>query len=170
MTVKRHTVGDGDARVDGTVEHMIRLAHADKDHPKVVAIAKRIQKTSEHDYDYIQAVHDFIVDDIEYRLDEHEGESIEVVAAPRHTIGGNRKYGDCDCMVTAFATLMLIAGYDCKVKVVAWRPEAATEFTHVYIVCHIPSLDVWIPCDPTRGRDGFGWQVSPRYREHLYDV
>lgn len=170
MKVMRHTVGMGDDRVHDTVAHMIRLAHEDVTLPAVQSIAKRLSSTTKSDVEKIQAVHDFIVDEIEYRLDSWKGEDIEVIAAPRHTIAGSRKYGDCDCMITAFACLLLALGIDSKIKVVAWRPDARDEYTHVYILAYAGDMDVWIPCDPTRGYEGFGWQVTPRYREHLYNV
>lgn len=168
--VRRHLLGDGDIQIDGTVELMIDLAKRGSNHKLIRKLAKRLKDESHDITDYVQRCYKTVVDEIEYRLDSWQGETIEVVAAPWHTLVGDRKYGDCDCMVTALLALLLVEGVECMVKVVAWKKEQQNEFTHVYCLYNEPSVQAWIPMDPTAGDEGFGWEVAPIYRSKLYKV
>lgn len=170
MKVHRHELGDGDDQIDGTVEHMIRLAKEDTKHQTIKRIADRLAKKTKSDAEYARAAFDHVVAEITYKLDNWKGNPIEVVAAPRHTLAGDRKFGDCDCMITALTCLLLIRKIKTMIKVVAWKPERRDEFTHVYMLYYDRDAKAWIPMDPTAGRSGFGWEVSPLYREKHYPV
>ncbi|HCN05126.1 MAG TPA: hypothetical protein DIS79_05850 [Bacteroidetes bacterium] len=169
MKVRRHQYPDGDPQIIGTVDdHMIRLANRDAKNPKIKAIVKRLKSKSKTTEGFIHECFKLVVREIEYRTDEYQGEKVEVVVAPIHTLAGDRKFGDCDCMVTALCCLLIAGGVKCGIRIVAWKPESKKRFTHVYALAYDPGLDITIPMDPTAGNRGYGWEVGRRYRERTF--
>ena len=167
--LKRGTPG-----TDDTVREMIRLIRSGSKNAEVQRIARSLKSKSDSDYDYLKNAHNLVVDTIEYRHDTWKGEDAEVVASARLTLAGDMNYGDCDDMVVALATLLKLNNIPVRIKVVAWKPQYKDQFTHVYLLAYVPSLDVWIPCDPVRDatlhESGFGWEVTPVYKSKTYDV
>lgn len=164
----------GSAGTDETVKEMIRLIKSGMKSSDVQEIASSLKSQTKSDLDYFQAAHAFVVRNIEYKNDRWKGKEAEVLASARLTLTGRRPYGDCDDMVIALATLLMLNNMKAAIKVVAWKPKQKDQFTHVYLLGYVPSLNAWIPADPVRdatlGQSGFGWEIAPIFKRKIYQV
>lgn len=158
----------GDRDVDTTVQLMKRYGWADSTADNIVDIATRIKRENKTDLEQIKAAYFHVVNTIKYEPDGSD----EFVASPRHVLGW-LKQGDCDCMTTAVISLLLALGFrSLYAKVIAWKPDPTgeNEFTHVYAMALIPSLDVVIPLDPVMEDRGFGNEKTPVIRTKIYKL
>lgn len=76
-------------------------------------------------------------------------------------------------MTTAIFSLLLALGFrKLYAKVIAWKPDSTgqNEFTHVYAMALIPSMDVVIPLDPVMEMLGFGNEKQPVIRTKIYKI
>lgn len=165
---KYRSMKGGDKDVDVTVALMKQYALKDYKSPEVQTIAKQIRASTTNDIDEMRAAFMYIVDNVEYVDDG----SNEVVASPRHVLTWLKK-GDCDCMTTALVTLLMALGYkDIYAKVIAWKddPTGKNEFTHVYAMALVPSLNIVTPLDPVMESSGFGGEKQPTKRIKIYRI
>lgn len=166
----------GDDGVDLTVqEHMERLALRDATSKEIRSIAQRISSKCQApvgseagDYCRIWNAFKTVVDTVSYVNDPATAEHI---TAPKYLMTSHPK-GDCDCMATALASILLALGYRSQFKVIAWRELT---FTHVYLEVLVPSKNVWVPLDPVfqipgNRYHGFGMEKHPIIRKKLYPV
>ncbi|MFN8359295.1 MAG: transglutaminase-like domain-containing protein [Candidatus Kapaibacterium sp.] len=158
----------GDIDVDTTVELMKRYSWADSTSNAILKIANEIKSKYSTDFEQIKAAYFFVVDTITYVPDGKN----EVVVSPRHALTWRRK-GDCDCMTTSVISILIALGFrNLYAKVIAWKPDTTglNEFTHVYAMALIPSLDVVIPLDPVMEASGFGNEKQPVIRTKIYKI
>lgn len=166
----------GDEGVDLTVEaHMVRLAVRDADSPEIRAIASRIERSCEDpsgsesgDHCRIWGAFKAVVDTVTYVNDPATAEHI---TAPKYLMT-TKPQGDCDCMSTALASILMALGYRTQFKVIAWRSDS---FTHVYLEVWVPSKGIWMPLDPVfqvpgDKYHGFGQEKDGIRRKKLYPV
>lgn len=175
-------IGNGDAAIMKTLDHMVRLARRDARTPDVRTLAQKLSasckgKTPQKEFCKVKAAFDWVVDNIEYKYDhEHvvdyadveNPNATEFLIAPKHQLGVLT--GDCDDMSMMLASLLGAMGFQVKFKVIAWRGR---EYTHVYVEVFMPNVDGeyrWIPLDPVAGSKGFAWEKAPVIRKHIVDV
>ncbi len=158
----------GDVDVDTTVQLMKQYGWADSTAQEIVKIAEQIKSDHPSDLEQIKAAYLHVVHTITYQPDGSD----EFVASPRHALTW-LKQGDCDCMTTAIFSLLLALGFrSLYAKVIAWKPDSTgqNEFTHVYAMALIPSMDVVIPLDPVMEMLGFGNEKQPVIRTKIYKI
>jgi transglutaminase-like putative cysteine protease len=165
----------GDHGVDVTVtEHMTRLAVRDMTSREIVTIAGRIDAkcpafgTRAGDECRLWAAFKAVVDTVTYVNDP---DTAEHITAPKFLMTTHPE-GDCDCMSTALASILMALGYPVRFKTIAWRGD---DFSHVYLEVHVPSRFMWIPLDPVYQMPGdryhgFGQEKAPVLRAKLYPI
>lgn len=161
------TMKGGDKDVDKTVRLMKYYGIQDSTSPEVQKIANEIRSQHSSDYAQIKAAYMYVVENMRYIEDGED----EFVASPRHALTW-LKQGDCDCMTTSVVSILLALGFkDLYSKVIAWKEDSAqNEFTHVYAMALIPSLNVVIPLDPVMEIAGFGGEKQPVKRIKIYRI
>lgn len=166
MKRKRYRLADGDAGIEETVRHMIRLARRDATDPAIKKIVKGFDCCC--DDCAVQDAFRYVVDNVPYIPDPKEH---EFVVAPRYLASGQWPGGDCDDLSTLLATLLLALptkrNRKVWMKTIAWR---RWEYTHVYVMTELPSIGgKVIPLDPVMGHKGFGAEKQPviRHKEYL---
>ena len=155
----------GDAGVEDTTEIMRDFAVKYKNDPTTKALVKRITAGLKTDIAKIKALFNYVVKTMRYQSDPADA---ELVMSVKHTLHGNKRYGDCDDLSTALATLLICAGYKCGYKTVAWKPEAGDNFSHVYVMVEYEGG--LLPLDPTMKEGGFGREVPHIRRSEIYPV
>lgn len=159
-------VGTGDEAIDRIVSHMSRLAKRDAQAQEITKLATTLHGTDE--FDTIRRVFFFIADLFRYKPDP---QGYEYVVAPVHSL--LLREGDCDCMTTALAALLMASGFEIAFVVIAWDKERCTSFgcpyTHVYLLVHTQTYG-WIPLDPVMQRNGLGREKAPIIRRKRYIV
>lgn len=159
-------VGTGDEAIDQIVSHMSRLARRDAEAQQITALARTLNGTDE--FDTIRRIFFFIADLFHYKADPP---GYEYLRAPIHSL--LLREGDCDCMTTALAALLMAAGFEVAFVVIAWDKKRCTAFgcpyTHVYLLVHTSRYG-WIPLDPVMQRDGLGREKAPIIRRKRYIV
>lgn len=156
-----------------TVSAMKYLIKKGMQDEKTRRVAKELKAKAKSQIEYYELCHKYVAENIEYRRDEWKGKETEVVASTKHTLD-TRKYGDCDDMTVALATLLMLNGIKCRIKIVAWKPEYKDQYTHVYLLAYIEKYRAWIPADPVRdatiGTSGFGWEIAPVYMQESFSI
>ncbi len=159
-------VGTGDEAIDQIVSHMSRLARRDAEAQQITALARTLKGTDE--FDTIRRIFFFIADLFHYKADPP---GYEYLRAPIHSL--LLREGDCDCMTTALAAVLMAAGFEVAFVVIAWDKKRCTAFgcpyTHVYLLVHTSRYG-WIPLDPVMQRDGLGREKAPIIRRKRYIV
>jgi len=156
---------------------MKRLALRDTSDPTVIRIAKAIRSSckfrnqEEKEYCEIRSAFNYIVDNVQYVLDPKKKEH---VTAPKYLLT-NHKWGDCDCMSTSLSAILNCLGYDNQFKVIKADKEYPDEYSHVYNVVFVPSLNSWIPVDtvfqlPFNRYNGFGNEKTGTPDERYFYV
>lgn len=163
---------DGDIGVlKQTVPKMIYLAKRDVNEPIVVDTAKALKGNT--DIETVQNVFEFVYKNFPYKSDPPNA---EYVTAPVHLLSKDYKYCDCDDLTILLISLLLVLGFEMHVKVIAWNRKKCEgdvcPFTHVYLICYIPSLKGYIALDAVQKEAGFGQEnpPSPIIRQHLTKV
>lgn len=161
---KEHTVTlkDGDEGVvTQTVPKMIELGLRDSKDPFVVSVAK--SKEGKTDIETVQNIYEFVYKNFPYEADP---KTAEYVTAPIHLLNMDYEYCDCDDMTTLLIALLAALDFEVVVKTIAWDKARCTPtdcpFTHVYLVCYIPSLDGFIALDAVQKAKGFGQETPPQ--------
>lgn len=160
--VREREIGSGDGAVRTTVSEMCRLAQRDSVYPEMAVLAERIRRRGRGDHRRIvREAFRHVVRTVPYRSDPP---GIEEVTAPKYSLrlqapaGEVRKYwkpgGDCDDQATALVSLLGALGYDCWIKVIAWRVR---EYTHVFVTVRLPDGSK-MPLDAVVGMRGFAWE------------
>lgn len=148
MRVTKKEIPIGDEGIRQTIIKMRQFVNDYYQNERIVNLAKKLG-TDENIYAHV-------VKKIKYKNDP---DGIELVASPKHTILGNRNFGDCDDMSVALATLLKAKGRTVYFRTAAWKPENKAKgddsFTHVYVV--IQSGGRLIPLDVTM--NDFGREV-----------
>lgn len=158
----------GDPDIDKTVGLMKLFAWNDYNSRAIMQIASAIKSKYKTDIQQIKAAFFFVITTMGYVEDGKN----EFVASPRHTLTWLRQ-GDCDCMTTALLCLLLALGFrKLYAKVIAWKEDEnqSDEFTHVYALVYVPSLDKVIPLDPVMEYEGFGHEKLPVKRIKIYKI
>ncbi len=162
MVIRQFEIGSGDRAIDKTIVHMRRLARRDARLPAIRALARSLKRAS--DFASIRAAFDYVVRRMPY---VHDPDGIELVASPRHTLLGARSFGDCDCMVTALAALLIAMGYRAWFRVLAHTSNA---YSHVNLIGECPQDRIAIALDPVMGASGFGNEKTDVIRDKVYAV
>lgn len=165
IRIKRE-VGTGDTAIDNIVAHMARLARRDAKTQYIPELAQKLKSTDE--LSTARSVFFFVADLFTYKSDPP---NYEYLVAPVHSL--LRGTGDCDCMTTALAALLLSLGFEVAFVVIAWDKKRCTAFgcpfTHVYLLVHISEYG-WVPLDPVMAHQGFGREKAPIIRRKRYKV
>lgn len=162
------TMVGGDKDVNTTVRLMKTFGWEDSYSEEILKIVNEIRAQHTSDYDQIKAAYMYVVNNMKYVEDGTD----EFVASPRHALSW-LKQGDCDCMTTSVFSLLIALGFrDLYAKVIAWKddPLGENDFTHVYAMALIPSLNIVIPLDPVMEKDGFGGEKQPVKRIKIYRI
>lgn len=184
MKVKHRDIGDGDAAIDTTVSHMIRLTKRDAKSPVIQGVARSLMQ--EHadcgdmcDIAYVRAAFRYVVDNVKYKYDhEHihdhikgisdsRAMGIEFMIAPKHQIAQEIFAGDCDDMTMLLGSILMAMGFDIAIKVIAHKTH---QFSHVYLLVHLPQRGFWTPLDPVLGNDGLMYEKPDVIRTKEYVV
>jgi transglutaminase-like putative cysteine protease len=155
MANTREQIEVGDVGILKTNKLMKKYVNDYYTHPRIKDIAMRLNT--------IDNIFNYVVDTIKYQNDPPD---VELVASVKHTVLGKRKYGDCDDLSVALATLLKARGYQVAFRNVAWRSDIKDDrFTHVYVVVFSGGRE--IPLDPTMGKSGYNKQVVYRRKKDV---
>ena len=143
-----YTIDDGDAGIMQTVDYMWNYALRDTKETLVKKLVRQLK--GKNDHETIRNIYNWVWQNVEYKLDPADR---EMITSPIHYVNGNRRTGDCDCMTTLLVCLLETAGFDCAIKVIAWR---IYDYTHVY--AEVWYNGKWQTLDPTLKANGFGKQ------------
>ena len=167
MNISRAILKKGDAGVKQTIKLMVEYANEYVLNPEIKKIVKDIEtvldsresfdSTCKRRFRLIEYIYIYIVHNMEYKLDPP---NIELVKSAKHTILGDSKYGDCDDLSVALATLLKCAGFNCWYRTVAWKKESGNDFTHVFVMVELPCKTKVMPLDPSMRPGGFGNMVN----------
>ena len=152
--VHRRRQRNGDAGIGDTICLMRKYVRDYKSNLQVQALVAKFKRST--NWETAKALHDFVVDNIRYESDPPDKELVKSV---KHTIFGNMKYGDCDDLSVALATLLEACGIETKFRTVAWRP-GKNAFSHVYVMAYISEAKGWVAFDPTMGKQGKSKEVK----------
>lgn len=150
-------IADGDLGIDQTVSEMWRLINRDVKNPLVARKAKELagknqSTTAKNIFNYVWKNHPY----------KSDPEDAEQLTAPVNMLNGEKIGEDCDGLVMLLVCLLLAAGIDSRIKVVAWRRH---DYTHVVAEANINSN--WATLDPTFKASGFG-QTYKIIRQKIY--
>lgn len=173
FTVTRDRVSN----IEDRVQKIIRLVRKGKRSPTVqLAVAKVLNRKCgekwcippKHHKREIKAIFDYIKSRARYMSDPRE---VDVFRAPERTL---RDYGggDCDDLGAALAAALEAAGYHTKMRVVAVKPDAPDQYSHILVLVGLPQRNptMWIPLDPSVEKPA-GWYPEDRISGHRdFDV
>lgn len=164
-TVVRMAVPDGDDGVWATLWLMEYAVVRESDNPVLTGIATRLRASSQRAT--ARALFRYLVRNYPYRSDPDDR---EFVHGPVRTLSKTSPYGyrDCDDLAVALSGLLTAAGIRNAFTVIAWRPDAPQQFTHVYNEAYIDGR--WIPMDAVMGHDGWNNRRSPVNRRARWIV
>lgn len=159
MTVSKQILKSGDAGVAQTMQLMKSYVLEYANNPQIKQIVNKlsVSGTCNAKMQTMKNIFNFVVDTIRYTPDPN---GVELVKSAKHTILGNMKYGDCDDLSVALATLYKSLGLNVWFRAVAWKRASGNAFTHVYVVIELPCGKFVMPCDPSMGKKGFGNEVT----------
>lgn len=162
----------GDAGVRQTISSMRRLIRRDEQDPLIRSRARQLRRNT--DIATVEATLNYVIENFNYVPDPV---AEELFTAPRFFENGYQDAGDCDDLSGLLACLLFANEYRVGLKTIAWRPENRADgdpYTHVYVVCVVPSLGGYIPLDPVMskkgkiGYDGFGGEKAPVFRKQVF--
>lgn len=164
-TLIRMNVPDGDDGVWATLWLMEYAVVRDQGSPLLTRIARQHGASSERAT--ARALFRYLVGHYPYRRDPQDR---EFVHGPVRTLSKTSPYGyrDCDDLAVALSGLLTAAGIRNAFTVIAWRPDAPQQFTHVYNEAYIDGK--WIPMDAVMGHDGWNNKRSPVNRRARWIV
>jgi hypothetical protein len=176
MNITKSILKAGDAGVEQTIKLMKKYADEYAGNPQIKKLVSDIEKVMDSQNEFssdckrkfklIEYLYIYVIHNIRYELDPP---NIELVKSPKHTILGNSKYGDCDDLSVALATLLKCAGFECWYRVVAWKKGKGDDFTHVFLMVELPCKSKVMPLDPSMRPGGFGNMVN-YFRKKDYKV
>lgn len=152
----------GDDGIQDTICLMQKFINDYKNNAQIKKLVA--QHKGETDWATAKSLFNFVVRTIRYQSDPEE---YELVKSVKHTVLGNSRYGDCDDLSVALATLFEASGIKSKLKTVAWRPNKKA-FTHVYVLAYIKEAKGWVSFDPTMGAKGISQEVK-YHRAKVYN-
>lgn len=155
---------ENELSVGRTIERMSQLARADSSDPVVSSIARSLSGGTARDY--VGRVHHWVrhnvrfVQDVDLAAPLAEvlgGESVsEVLIRPRELVRMPAPQGDCDDFSMVTLALLHAGGIPASFATVAANPAAPLDYSHVYVVAHLPDGDV--PVDSSHGARA-GWEA-----------
>lgn len=173
MTMKDGTTGvhyriavpDGDDGVFATLWLMEYAVLRDSRGPELARIVARYAEGSKRAT--ARALFRYVARNYPYRSDPKDR---EFVHGPVRTLLRNSPfaYRDCDDLAVALSGLLTAAGIRNAFTVIAWRPDAPQQFTHVYNEAYIDGR--WIPMDLVMGANGWNNKRSPVNRRARWIV
>lgn len=165
----------GDAGTRYVLGHMKRLALRDSKDGVIRKIATQIRtncsgnKGQSKEYCELYAAYEYVSTNVRYVYDPKDREH---VTAPKFLLT-THKYGDCDCMSTAFSAIVTALGYPNQFKVIK-ADKNTSEYSHVYNVVFVPSINSWIPVDTilpqVKRKNGFGNEKTGTPDERYFSV
>lgn len=158
MIVLQENLMKGDAGIEQTIRLMIDFVRKYKDNPDIKAIVENVTYSGDcqEKFKNIKRIFQFVVERMHYVADPN---NVELVKSAKHTLLGESRYGDCDDLSVAVATLLMAKGYKVWFRTVAWKKETGKAFTHVYLMVLLPCGKLAMPLDPTMKMQGFGNEV-----------
>lgn len=150
----------GDAGVAQTIKLMREYVLQYANNPQIKQLVAKLSDKSKvctAKFKTIKNIFLYITTNLSYTSDP---DGVELVKSAKHTILGNKKYGDCDDLSVALATLLAAAGYKVWFRTIAWKKDAGDNFSHVYVVVELPCGEYVMPCDPSMSTKGFGNEVK----------
>jgi len=169
MIITKQILKNGDAGVEQTIKLMIDYVKEYKNNIQIRNLINRLTDNGNNcnaKFNTIKNIFNYVVKNINYSPDPKD---VELVKSVKHTILGNKKYGDCDDLSTALATLLYSAGYSIWFRVVAWKKEQGNAFSHVYCIIELPCHKYVMPIDPSMSFRGFGKEVN-YFRKKDYKI
>lgn len=167
MNITRAILKNGDSGVTQTIKLMREYVNEYALNPDIKKLVSDIAKVMDYQNEFksscerrfklIEYIFIYIIHNIKYKLDPP---NIELVKSAKHTILGNSKYGDCDDLSVALATLLKSAGFNVWFRCVAWKKEYGDAFTHVFVMVELPCRTKVMPLDPSNNVSGFGNMVK----------
>lgn len=160
--VRRGNLAGGDRGTGQTLRIMRSLAHEGMRQLPIQATAIGVVRQAgvrPHDHrGEAVALFRFVRDGIHFVNDP---DGVETLRGPRATLalGG----GDCDDKATLLAGLLGAIGIPSSFKVIAADRRMPGQFSHVYVVAHLPNGQ-HLPLDPTYRETPAGWQLPNPYR------
>ena len=157
LTAKRHQVHTIEQRVQKIIE-LVRKAKVD---PYVQrATAGVLNRKCGDDWcvpekDHtaeIRAIFTYVREHVRYMADP---KNLDTFRAPRHTMrpveDGGFAGGDCDDVCSVLASMLLIAGYSVKLRIMSVPPNPKGAWTHIFVRCGLPQRapTKWISLDAT---------------------
>jgi len=162
--VSLRQIPDGVAGTDATVAEMNRLVQEGLRSGQVRFTALEIiQEAGVEARDWageIQAIFDWVTDNIRYTKDPYE---LETVHSPDAIL--ELRAGDCDDQSIILAALLQSLGHKTRFKVIASRN--AQVFNHVYIEVYLDGE--WIPLDATNPTPLVGWESPVILNSKTYE-
>jgi hypothetical protein len=109
----------------------------------------------------ISAIFEFVRNNVRYTRDVW---NLETFQKPRRSVETGK--GDCDDQAIILATLLQVAGYPVRLKLIG----LGQELEHIYVLVGSPPQGAtkWIPLDPSRP-ESMGWEV-PADQVHISDI
>ena len=156
----RTTLKAGDAGVAQTVKLMTEYVLSYANNPQIKSISERLRDNSGScvsKFKTIKNIFLYITRNMSYTSDP---DGVELVKSVKHTILGSKKYGDCDDLSVALATLLASAGYKVWFRTIAWKKGQGNDFSHVYVMVELPCGKFVMPLDPSMSDKGFGNEVK----------
>ncbi len=125
----------------------------------------------------VQAIYDWTKKNVRFVTDEEvllavfgKGPDSELVLTPPRLLTMPVPMGDCDCISTLLASMLIGSGADVGVSftTVAVDDKQPDRFSHVYVIATLPCGQE-IPLDASHGPE-MGWEVGRIYRKQVYEV
>lgn len=185
---KRVEKPDTDAGIFYVVGLMTFRAKRDSKFRPVVELARSLKMQRE--LDTMENCYNYVWQNIVYMKDSEAAailqkngfdsivnpKKTELLNSPRYTLFGEIpldgkiykwKYGDCDCMSMALASLWLANDVRVNYKIIAHDTE---DFSHVYLEGLSKDLGGWMPADPVLKEKGFGSEKSDIIRKRIFPI
>ena len=153
-------ISGGMAGITQTLTAMRQLVNQGRVDPQIrQAATSAVFLTPEKDeFSEIEAIFNFVRDNIRYVKDVHQVETLSTAAK---TLQG--KIGDCDDQTVLLAAMLEAVGYATRFVIAAYRTSA---FEHVYL--QALGHGQWISLDPTENQY-MGWE-PPGATKTLYEA
>lgn len=125
----------------------------------------------------VQSIYDWVKNNVRFITDEEvlmavfgKGPDAELVLTPPRLLTMPVPMGDCDCISTLLASMLIASGADVGVSftTVAVDDKEPDRFSHVYVIATLPCGQE-IPLDASHGPE-MGWEVNGIYRKQVYEV
>lgn len=163
MPVSKRFLGYGDEAIQNTLILMARIIKESASNYYVRRWAEYIVAgVPKDEYSRMQALYDFLVDNIQYLKDM---EGLEMLKKPevvlRELEQGYIPQLDCDCMSMLIGALARSIGLPVALRAIA--PQGKNKYSHVYAMIKIKDYG-WVAVDLTKPERGLGWEYPKASR------